>query len=121
MPAPDVDAAAPPTPIVFANEGRVANTRDPLPVSSVMAAARFADDGVAAHVPTDAIEKLTVPLPVIGPPVNPAPVATLVTVPPELVELRVPATKLMPDPIMTLLKPPAPLPYRIDVPLVAGA
>lgn len=46
---------------------------------------------------------------------------TDVTVPPEPVALKVPAAKLTPEPIVTLLKPPEPLPYRMDVPLVAGA
>lgn len=46
---------------------------------------------------------------------------TLVTVPPEPVADSVPAAKLTPVPIVTLLKPPEPLPYKIDVPLVAGA
>ena len=46
---------------------------------------------------------------------------TDVTVPPEPVADNVPAAKLTPVPIVTLLKPPEPLPYRIDVPLVAGA
>ena len=46
---------------------------------------------------------------------------TLVTVPPDPVADNVPAAKLTPVPIVTLLNPPAPLPYRIDVPLVAGA
>ena len=41
--------------------------------------------------------------------------------PPELVELNVPAEKDRPVPTVTLLKPPEPLPYKIDVPLVAGA
>ena len=47
--------------------------------------------------------------------------ATLVTVPPDPVADSVPAAKATPVPIVTLLNPPAPLPYRIDVPLVAGA
>ena len=34
---------------------------------------------------------------------------------------NVPAEKDRPEPTVTLLKPPEPLPYRIDVPLVAGA
>lgn len=46
---------------------------------------------------------------------------TDVTVPPEPVADNVPAAKLTPVPIVTLLKPPEPLPYKIDVPLVAGA
>ena len=46
---------------------------------------------------------------------------TLVTVPPEPVADSVPAEKATPVPIVTLEKPPAPLPYRIEVPLVAGA
>jgi hypothetical protein len=45
---------------------------------------------------------------------------TLVTVP-VAVDDSVPVVKVMPDPMVTLLNPPAPLPYRIDVPLVAGA
>ena len=47
--------------------------------------------------------------------------ATLVTVPPDPVADSVPPTKATPVPIVTLLNPPEPLPYRIDVPLVAGA
>ena len=54
---------------------------------------------------------------VIMPPVK----LTEVTVPPEPVADNVPAEKLTPVPIVTLLKPPEPLPYKIDVPLVAGA
>ena len=37
------------------------------------------------------------------------------------VEANVPAVKDRPVPTVTLLNPPEPLPYRIDVPLVAGA
>ena len=55
----------------------------------------------------------------IKPPVKDC--ATLVTVPPEPVADKVPPAKATPVPIVTLLNPPAPLPYRIDVPLVAGA
>ena len=51
------------------------------------------------------------------PPVQP----TVVTVPPEPVADSVPAVKATPVPIVTLEKPPEPLPYRIEVPLVAGA
>ena len=47
--------------------------------------------------------------------------ATLVTVPPEPVADKVPPAKATPVPMVTLLNPPAPLPYRIEVPLVAGA
>ena len=47
--------------------------------------------------------------------------ATLVTVPPDPVADSVPAVKATPVPIVTLLNPPEPLPYRIEVPLVAGA
>ena len=46
---------------------------------------------------------------------------TLVTVPPDPVAESVPVEKLMPVPMVTLLKPPLPLPYKMDVPLVAGA
>ena len=38
-----------------------------------------------------------------------------------VVAASVPAEKDRPEPTVTLLKPPEPLPYRIDVPLVAGA
>ena len=47
--------------------------------------------------------------------------ATLVTVPPDPVADRVPPAKATPVPMVTLLNPPAPLPYKIEVPLVAGA
>lgn len=40
---------------------------------------------------------------------------------PELVADNVPAENDNPVPTVTLLKPPEPLPYKIDVPLVAGA
>ena len=46
---------------------------------------------------------------------------TLVTVPPEPVADSVPPEKATPVPMVTLLNPPAPSPYRIEVPLVAGA
>ena len=46
---------------------------------------------------------------------------TLVTVPPDPVADSVPAANETPVPIVTLEKPPEPLPYRIEVPLVAGA
>ena len=46
---------------------------------------------------------------------------TLVTVPPEPVADNVPPEKATPVPMVTLLNPPAPLPYKIEVPLVAGA
>ena len=61
--------------------GALENTKLPEPVSSVIAAAKLADDGVAAHVPTAGTAKLTVPVVVIGPPVRPVPVATEVTEP----------------------------------------
>ena len=64
-------------------------------------------------------DDVTVPLRVI-PLTVPAP-ATLVTVPPELVADRVPPAKDTPVPTVTLLKPPEPFPYRIEVPEVAGA
>ena len=34
---------------------------------------------------------------------------------------RVPAENVKFDPIVTLLKPPEPFPYKMDVPLVTGA
>ena len=55
----------------------------------------------------------------IKPPVKDC--ATLVTVPPDPVADSVPAVKATPVPIVTLENPPDPLPYRIEVPLVAGA
>lgn len=47
--------------------------------------------------------------------------ATLVTVPPDPVADSVPAEKATPVPIVTLEKPPDPLPYRIEVPLVVSS
>lgn len=41
--------------------------------------------------------------------------------PPVAVADNVPVLNDNPEPIVTLLKPPEPLPYKIDVPLVAGA
>jgi len=46
---------------------------------------------------------------------------TLVTVPPEPVADNVPPEKATPVPMVTLENPPAPSPYKIEVPLVAGA
>jgi hypothetical protein len=46
---------------------------------------------------------------------------TLVTVPLDAVEYKTPPTKDNPDPTVTLLNPPDPFPYKIDVPDVAGA
>ena len=46
---------------------------------------------------------------------------TLETPPPPPVADSVPVEKLRPDPIVTLEKPPAPLPYRMLDPDVAGA
>jgi len=60
----------------------------------------------------------------VAPPVlviRPAVPETLVTVPPEPVADSVPAEKATPEPMVTLENPPAALPYKIDVPLVAGA
>jgi hypothetical protein len=60
-------------------------------------------DGVASMaLVTPPVAMLTVPVFVIGPPVNPAPVATLVTVPPELgaefVSVIVPPSATLPPP-----------------------
>jgi hypothetical protein len=46
---------------------------------------------------------------------------TVVTVPPLPVAESVPPENATPDPIVTLLNPPAPLPYKIELPEVAGA
>ena len=46
---------------------------------------------------------------------------TLVTVPPEPVADNVPPTNETPVPMVTLAKPPKLSPYKIEVPLVAGA
>lgn len=46
---------------------------------------------------------------------------TVVTVPPVPVAESVPPENATPDPIVTLLNPPALLPYRIELPDVAGA
>ena len=61
--------------------GVLANTRLPEPVSSVIAAAKLADDGVAAHVPTAAVLKLIVLLADKSPPpVSPVPVLIVLLV-----------------------------------------
>ena len=92
--------------------------RTPLAVKLVRPVPPF----VVARVP----ERVIVPDPVIGPPEVVSPVVppdtlTEVTVPPDPVAERVPPAKETPDPIVTLLNPPDPLPYRMLVPLVAGA
>ena len=46
---------------------------------------------------------------------------TVVTVPPLPVADNVPPAKEIPDPTVTLLNPPALLPYKIELPDVAGA
>lgn len=46
---------------------------------------------------------------------------TVVTVPPDAVEARVPATNVNPVPTVTFENPPAELPYKMLLPLVAGA
>ena len=53
--------------------------------------------------------------------IRPAVPLTEVTVPPEPVADNVPPEKATPVPMVTLEKPPAPLPYNIEAPLVAGA
>lgn len=64
----DVEDAAPPIPIDAPNCGESENTTLPLPVSSVIADARFADDGVARNVATPVPRPLTPVL--IGSPVQ---------------------------------------------------
>ena len=108
--------------------GLVANTSAPVPVSSVTAAARFADDGVprnvATPVPNDVIPvpplaTAKVPASVIVPdvvmgepdtvkPVVPPERATLVTVPPpplvaSIVILPAPLVMVMPDPAVSVV------------------
>ena len=53
--------------------------------------------------------------------IRPAVPLTEVTVPPEPVADSVPPEKATPEPMVTLAKPPKLSPYRIEVPLVAGA
>lgn len=78
-------------------------------------------EAVPDKVPPNVKLPLLVTVPVkVMPLTVPVPV-TLVTVPPEPVADSVPATKDTPVPIVTLLNPPAALPYRIEEPLVAGA
>jgi hypothetical protein len=81
---------------------------------------------VPPFVPTKVPASVMVPVVVTGPPdvvkpVVPPDTSMLVTVPPVPVADNVPATKDTPVPMVTLLKPPEPFPYRIDVPEVAGA
>lgn len=67
------------------------------------------------------VPDVVIGLPVTVRPVVPPEKATEVTVPPVPVADSVPPAKLTPEPIVTLLKPPAPLPYKMLDPLVAGA
>jgi len=107
--------------------GLVANTNAPVPVSSVTAAARFADDGVPRNVATPVPNEVIpvpplaiakVPASVIVPdvvmgepdtvkPVVPPERATLVTVPPpplveSIVILPAPLVMVMPDPAVSV-------------------
>ena len=108
--------------------GLVANTNAPVPVSSVTAAARFADDGVPRNVATPVPNEVIpvpplaiakVPASVIVPdvvmgepdtvkPVVPPERATLVTVPPpplieSIVILPAPLVMVMPDPAVSVV------------------
>jgi len=99
---------------------------EPLLLNVVQSAALKAPRLVAEAVGTfSVITGVVVPLATVEvrsvPVVPKVSAATEVTVPPEPVADSVPAAKLTPVPIVTLLKPPVPLPYKIDVPLVAGA
>jgi hypothetical protein len=61
-----------------------------------------------------------VPLVVIVPPESPVPAVMLVTVPDPVAD-NTPPENVTPLPIVTFENPPDPLPYRIEVPDVAGA
>lgn len=106
--------APPPTTIAFAAKAAE--------VAQVDALEKY---GMPPDVPATVSAK--VPLVVIGepeteikPPVKDWP--TEVTVPPPPpVALKVPVENDNPEPMVTLLKPPEPLPYKILEPLVAGA
>lgn len=142
--------------------GDVANTNEPVPVSSVTAARKLAEEGVPKKVATPAprpetpveigspvalvsvaadgvprfgvvndgeVANTTAPVPVdeemvmlgVVPPEEASGEDAVTEVTPDPEADRVPATKLMPDPMVTLLKPPEPLPYRMLLPDVAGA
>ena len=99
---------------------------DPLLLNVVQSAALNAPRLVADAVGTfNVMTGVVVPLATVElksvPDVPSVKAATLVTVPPEPVADNVPAAKDTPVPMVTLLNPPAPLPYRMDVPDVAGA
>ena len=67
------------------------------------------------------VAKLIVPLVVTGPPVKPAPVATLVTVPPEPPALSVPDESVTPAPIAMVLACPAVASLPSSAPVDTGS
>ena len=97
-----------------------------LPVFDVCEGAKALNAAVAVACPVPPLEIPNVPAKVTTPvdavegvrPVND--VWNDVTPAPPLAD-NVPVENDNPDPIVTLLKPPDPLPYKIDDPLVAGA
>ncbi len=92
--------------------GLVLSTVLPEPVDVVTPVPPLATANVPANVTAPVVA-------VFG--VNPVDPAENDVTPPPPVALSVPAENVKFVPIVTLLKPPDPLPYSIDVPDVAGA
>lgn len=126
-------------PVILIPEPAVAATEVTVPTAMFPAPSKLLLFTVLISVP-DTTALIAVPFPLSSPvmlvesvsagvappelvPANPFAEATdtAVTVPPVPVAERVPAAKLIPVPIVTLLKPPALFPYKMLAPLVAGA
>ena len=90
----------------------------PLPFNNPVTVVDNVNAGVAP--PDDVPAKVTTPVDAVEG-VSPLNDVWNDVTPPELVADNVPAENDNPVPTVTLLKPPEPSPYKIDVPLVAGA
>ena len=113
VPETDPEKFAPPPPIVgVVSDGDVPNTSDPEPVSSVIAAARFADDGVPSSV--------AIPVPSPDTPVDIGSPVALVNVPLEGVPSTPPFTSGAPaEPTLTASAVATPVPSP-DTPVDMG-
>ena len=113
VPETDPEKFAPPPPIVgVVSDGLVPNTKDPEPVSSVIAAAKLADDGVPSNV--------AIPVPNPDTPVDIGRPVALVNVPLEGVPSTPPFTSGAPaEPTLTASAVATPVPSP-DTPVEMG-